>query len=93
MYTQLGNPTWLGFKLIHVWVSSLKLKGQISGSLTIRWAIIPTGGLNGHLWIGGKLLTYSNPITGLSGPLWIGGKLLTYSKPITGNGMDCELVG
>ena len=60
MHTQLENPTWLGFKLIYVWVSSLKLKGQISKSLTTRWAMIPTLGINGPQWIGGKLLRTQN---------------------------------
>ena len=60
MHTQLENPTWLGFKLIYVWVSSLKLKGQISKSLTTRWAMIPTLGINGQQWIGGKLLRTQN---------------------------------
>ena len=47
-----------------MWVSSLKLKGQISRSLTTRWAMIPSKGLNGPLWIGGKPLMYSKPIIG-----------------------------
>ena len=33
-------------------------------SFTTRWAIIPTEGLSGPLWIGGKPLTYSKPIIG-----------------------------
>ena len=64
MHAQFGNPTWLGFKLIYVWVSSLKLREHISRSLTTRWAMIPTLGLNGPLWIGGKPLAYSKPIIG-----------------------------
>jgi len=60
----LRNLTWLGFKLIYVWISSSKAKGQISKSLTTRWAMIPTLGLNGPLWIGGKPLTYSELIIG-----------------------------
>ena len=47
-----------------MWVGSLELKGQISRSLTTRWAMILTEGLNGPLWIGGKLLMYSKPIIG-----------------------------
>ena len=64
MHTHLGNPTWLGFKLIYVWVSSLKLKGQIGRLLITRWVMIPILGLNGPLWIGGKSLIYSKPIIG-----------------------------
>ena len=63
-HTQLGNPTWLGFKFIYMRVSSLKLKGQFSMSLTTRWAMIRTEGLNRPLWIGGKPLTYLKPIIG-----------------------------
>ena len=37
----------------------LRKKGEISRSLTTRWAMIPTEGLSGPLWIGGKLLMYS----------------------------------
>ena len=37
----------------------LRQKGEISRSLTTRWAMIPTEGLSGPLWIGGKLLMYS----------------------------------
>ena len=47
-----------------MWASSLKLKGQISRSFTTRWAMIPTEGLSGPLWIVGKQLMYLKPITG-----------------------------
>ena len=43
---------------------SLKLKEQISKSLTTRWTIIPIEGLSGRLWISGKLSMYSKPIIG-----------------------------
>ena len=44
-----------------MWVGFLKLKEQINRSLITRWAMIPTEGLSGPLWIGGKLLTYLKP--------------------------------